>query len=716
MPATEHERAFVRRLAARFDERRGEVVEPFGRWVERNFMLDGLPFSFKGHEFLRLPYSDEHPYQAYRKPSQVGISTRMIAEAAYMCRFRVPYGVIYYFPTDSDVSEFSKTKITPILNQNPIFNAARADNSVGLKQIGNAFMYMRGLKSTMQAKSVTADMLIFDEVDEIPPRARKSAEMRISHSKFRWIRELSIPSIPGYGIDESFLKSDQRHWLVKCAGCNSWRCLEDDFPACLQRRADGSVARVCVKCGKDLDVNNGEWVARVPEKADVRGYQLSQLYAGWIDPKDLLEDYETTQHMDVFMNERIGIPFVLAENQIKAEEILALCGTVEPATVFDGEVTVGIDQGKDLHVTILARRSDGAPKLVGLEVFRDKEDLKKYLSHFRVMCGVIDALPETRLADEICSWYPGKFFKNFYRDRMGTSVDWHEKDSIVVSDRTHTLDCLFNALRIRKFDMPRRCARIEEFAGHFERLKRKREEKEETGEIWFHYVRTGADHFAHATNYAIIALDRFSAVNVQGASYRELGAVHIVDPLSLRTLAKTGGRFSTFFALVPHEILPWVGVWAAVDESGLICIYRELKISPQSINKLKSEIVIAEALDPRPPRDRFLPERFAKLKSGEKELTFMERIDDSGLDLLSVNVKADLAVLRIRDALALRADFNGLPGLLISRNCPRTIEALRMHRAGVDPVTETEKNLAMYHEAVAMILLSEPGLETWRRR
>jgi phage terminase large subunit GpA-like protein len=39
---------------------------------------------------------------------------------------------------------------------------------------------------------------------------------RIAHSAYKRVIELSNPSLPGYGIDEQYEKSDQRHWTLKC--------------------------------------------------------------------------------------------------------------------------------------------------------------------------------------------------------------------------------------------------------------------------------------------------------------------------------------------------------------------------------------------------------------------------------------------------------------------------------------------------------------------
>ena len=62
------------------------------------------------------------------------------------------------------------------------------------------------------------------------PDAKVMAKERLSHSNYRRIIELSNPSLPGYGIDESYLESDQRHWTLRCPSCGVWTAPDKVFP------------------------------------------------------------------------------------------------------------------------------------------------------------------------------------------------------------------------------------------------------------------------------------------------------------------------------------------------------------------------------------------------------------------------------------------------------------------------------------------------------
>jgi phage terminase large subunit GpA-like protein len=97
--------------------------------------------------------------------------------------------VIYFFPTRTDVLDFSRSRVTPLLDENPFLQRLMTDtDTVGLKRIGNAHLYMRGMQSTVGMKSVPADLVIFDELDEAAPaaiRAQSESETRAVIDVFR---------------------------------------------------------------------------------------------------------------------------------------------------------------------------------------------------------------------------------------------------------------------------------------------------------------------------------------------------------------------------------------------------------------------------------------------------------------------------------------------------------------------------------------------------
>ena len=108
-------------LERRIESAEGTEGRPsLDEWVITTpVMLDGRPFAFEKHEYLVEPYHDEHPYQVEIKAAQLGLSTKAMLRALYACRFMRFRGVLYLFPSKSDVLDFSKARITPLIEDNP---------------------------------------------------------------------------------------------------------------------------------------------------------------------------------------------------------------------------------------------------------------------------------------------------------------------------------------------------------------------------------------------------------------------------------------------------------------------------------------------------------------------------------------------------------------------------------------------------------------------
>src|SRR6266850_4820443 len=51
------------------------LTEPLADWALKKIRLEGRPFSFQGHEYLRAIYDDQAPWVVVSKAAQVGGST-----------------------------------------------------------------------------------------------------------------------------------------------------------------------------------------------------------------------------------------------------------------------------------------------------------------------------------------------------------------------------------------------------------------------------------------------------------------------------------------------------------------------------------------------------------------------------------------------------------------------------------------------------------------
>jgi len=491
----------------RLDQVKAKQVLPLSEWVASSkIVLDGRPFSFDRHEYLIGPYADTHPDQVEMKATQMGLTSKAMLRTMYSARYGDYRGILYLFPSKSDVLDFSKGRISPLIADNPdtIGKWVTETDSAGIKKIWNTFLYLRGMRSRVGLKSVPADLVIYDELDEAPQKGIDMAQERMSHSEIRESLKLSNPTIPDYGIDKAFQGTDQRYWLLKCLACGHYTCLEDTFPGCLVER-DGTVIRACERCQGELDPAVGEWVAKHPRVADQRGYHYSQLFSSYVDPADILKQFRTTTNLHDFYNLKIGNAYIEAENRLSLEEVLHLCGNDGIESASPGPCSMGVDQGKDLHVVIGKKGLDRGDSLIHLGVYKDWEDLDRLMKNFNIERCVVDALPETRNARAFAERHKRKVYLNYYQIHQKNGYAWNEEALTVACNRTESLDESHNQVMFRKIFLPKNCEIVKEFAGHLHNVAKKIEEDEETGSKRYIYVKLGTDHFRHAFNYECMA-------------------------------------------------------------------------------------------------------------------------------------------------------------------------------------------------------------------
>ncbi|MGH9317684.1 MAG: phage terminase large subunit family protein [Thermoanaerobaculia bacterium] len=487
------------------------AAEPLAEWARRRIRLDGKPFSFEGHEYLRAIYDDASAHVVLCKAAQIGGTTWGILRSLHACLMGLNVG--YYFPTKTDVLEFSKSRVSPLLADNAFLSKMLKDtDTAGLKRIGEAYLYLRGMQSTVGMKSIPVDMLVFDELDEATPESKSLARERLAHSDYKRIIELSNPSLPDYGIDEPYQASDQRHWMLKCPACGTWTCLEKEFPKkvgeevkIILPRPDGSFYRACVKCSGELDLGAGEWVAEFPDRP-VHGYRISQLFSSKVDPGEILREYRTTHYPDRFYNLKIGIPWADLDLRLDAQSVLGLCSEY-PMRDGASDTAMGVDTGRQLHVVIL--RASRPPKegkeLIHLAVCDTFQQLDDLMTRFGVLYCVIDGLPETHATRAFAGRHPGRVLLNFFNENQRGSAAWNFATGIVQINRTEALDASRAAVRDKQLALPRRNRLVEQFAQHMAADAKLLDEDEETGARKYRYIRTGPDHFSLALTYAWMA-------------------------------------------------------------------------------------------------------------------------------------------------------------------------------------------------------------------
>jgi hypothetical protein len=490
---------------------------PLGDWAVKNsVVLDGREFSFKKHEYLIEPYADTHPFQVEIKAAQLGLTSKALLRVCHGARYGRYRGILYLFPSKTDVTDLSKGRLDPLIDDNPetIGSWVKDTDASNIKKIWDSYLYLRGMVSKVGLKSVPIDMIVFDELDEAPQKNVDMAMERMGHSDTGESLFLSNPTMPDYGIDRLWQTTDMRYWLLKCPKCGHYTNLVDTFPECLIT-VKGKVIRACEKCHAELNPSVGQWVAKHPSVTERRGRQYSQLFSQTktTTPELMLHNYRTTTNITSYMNLKVGVAYVEAQNRLSVREVLDCCGKDGIRSSSDVGTFMGVDQGGKLHVVIGKASETRVGEVVHVGIYKgnntsNKEDesgwreLDSLMNRFKVMRCIVDALPNTKSARSFAERFPGRVYLNFYNEHQKGSLKWNEKELIVQGNRTETLDASHNLITTQNIILPRESSDImQTFANHMHNVAKRLEEDEDTGSQRYVYLKLGDDHFRHAFNY-----------------------------------------------------------------------------------------------------------------------------------------------------------------------------------------------------------------------
>lgn len=481
------------------------------------------PFSLEGHEYLRELYTmPDVQREVYQKAGQMAISTYALIKTLYRAD-RQAIKVVYYFPTDEDVRDFAQDRANVMIDNSTYLSQKmvydKADN-LGLKQIGASSIYFRGVFSKRKVKSIDADMIVKDEVDEADQENLIFAEDRLLHSPFKWIIELSQPSRPDFGINRSFKKSDQRYLMVKCKGCGRWNNIVDSFPKNLFSKGKGDTVQAwigCTRCKKRLDVHHGQWVATYSDRKDCRGYLVSQLFSSTVDATFIYKKFTgavlTSEKKNVW-NSIVGIPYHDPQMCPVTDAVLDACTGTDGFVHKAYSSFIGIDVGDICHVVVLGWAKNRLQVLWLEEVLAtNKERFEQIIEAYNGFF-VIDAMPYKPLAKYLCKKYYGWGAMQYFNAQELITKNEHDGDvdiPVVKHDRTTSIEDMVSLLQEGFFIIPNpkklHAHELEVFEKFKFQLKNLEKEKvvDAKGYEKVEYKKNVANHFGMALNSAFIA-------------------------------------------------------------------------------------------------------------------------------------------------------------------------------------------------------------------
>jgi hypothetical protein len=539
-------------------------AEAYRRIEDQPFSLDYRPASedepAKGYEPLRQIYDDDHPFIIIMKPAQVGVSELAISRALHALDIGARYwktsndglNVGYLFPTQDALYDFSKERISGLKDESDKLDKFFTDyDDVGFKKAGHSYLYLRGAWSTKALKSFKADLLIFDEFDEMVPRAVALAVKRIRHSQIKRQLYLSTPTFPGKGIHAYYLQSDQHEWEVHCSRCDSWNTL-DFFRDVKVSGADykqwktwdeerihrSPVTVACPSCQENLPdedrFGKGRWVSRRPEITRIRGYHVPALCFPSVSLSELAVSAISTDPEQIleFFRSDLGIPYEPKGARITDAMLKQLSVELDNGRLPGGmtwtNVTMGVDVGSPRYwYRISGTDTDGKRYVLAMGFIVPEKGKNGYqklsdlIKQWHVRQCVIDMGPEWNPCAEWAAKHPGVVLRGYYpttatalKGRLFRLPHEEPEDADVAEkqaantiqiNRNMAMDAVYNSIAMATERWPASIHNDPEVISHMKAPSRVLV-TDKDGNVEPRWVHTTPDDYYHACVYDQIAL------------------------------------------------------------------------------------------------------------------------------------------------------------------------------------------------------------------
>lgn len=535
------------------------TLKTLSKWVEKHIYLDGKPLDFTSiHYFQRQILDDTARINNVVKPAQIGITTVTIAFMLAALATQRRMHVIYALPSASDAQKMSTTKINPLIYASPeVLRLVNAEvNSNELKQIGENFLYIRGTKSETAALSVSADILVLDELDRCDPDTVKQFRSRLQASPHKIVRQFSTPTIEGVGISKEAETSRRYRHFATCEHCDhTWLpTYHKDI------RIPGSTIPLeevnrhnlkdlnwreahweCPNCHKDpnLHMSRLKWVCENPlDNYEANTYYITPITAyGILTPDYLVRSSTEFNTRAEFLNQ------VLGETASEVNDQLTVLDIEKATTTADLDSSslhfFGADMG--LTCTVAVGRLTLEQQL--LVVHREQVPLANFevrrrelCSKYRCLISVHDTFPYTDLIQRLTGYDPNAYGAIFTTSKSPEMFTVAQKDDtpkegklnlrLAKINRTAALDALLAKFK-RGEVLIRSCEQDALYTKQYLDMRRTQVLDKRTQEMIFQWVKSSdaEDHGFFALLYLLVACKLYGTAS-PGAVPSSMKLVH----------------------------------------------------------------------------------------------------------------------------------------------------------------------------------------------
>lgn len=528
-----------------------------------------LPLDFEAHSYLAQPLRDDHKRKGLMCASQVGKTTLAISNVLHFCDMHQAR-VIFTMHTDGECQKFSATRAKPAIEASPYLRERITGiDNVGVKTFagtrGESVIFFKGATVGTQALSEPADMLVHDELDFSRPDTLSLYEDRTAASAHDRRLVEGTPTLPKFGLDALWQDSSRSEWMVKCPVCG------DEAPLTWPESfaVDAEVPYYICGRGHELTretIQAGRW-------ADTRDNYTWRMYH---IPRMLRPNWPADRWMTAFerryaefpqlaVNQMLGQAATSGETELDEAVITAAMLDYPPSERSEEPCFAGCDQSsaKGQHRVVIGQIDvEGEFAYVHAEIC-DWDRLAQLMKLFNVEQLVIDALPETTMAQALAKQFPRRVLLAWYPNmpvKSDEPIRLNRKESKVDLDRTATLDQSARRVRLQQDSfcaMPQKLRQT--FVAEMTNMVRGIE-MDAHGQPCAYWQEVGPDHFRHAHNYATVAglievgrsRGGYIGLDLSGA----LAGEHEVELKDAKTGKKEKRRIRPGYMPVPDGVLP----------------------------------------------------------------------------------------------------------------------------------------------------------------
>lgn len=490
-------------------------------WISQFTNLHGVPFSFKGREYLRSVYNSPYPKRFIKAGRQVEKSTTLcnIATAELYCH---PFlNGLYVSSSSQQTSVFSGSVHKAMLMESPLLNgpwykpgSSIFTDKVFEKQFTNysRMFYRYAFLTADRVRGISCRLLEIDEIQDILLKNIPIMEECTSHyMQDRIWLYAGTPKTYENSIEAYWKRSTMKEWIVMChnAKCEHLNILGEENVK--------EKGLVCERCHDLIDPRNGMWARFGDKESEFDGYRITQLMVPWTVWKELWIKYKEYPKQQ-FYNEVLGLSCASSVSVITQHDLMRACAmggypmyASRPKDMYFQSLFGGVDWGAGLGsftVHVIGGFHDNVFHVVYMKKYDPAridaaeiiQDIAKTNFRFKVIkCGSDWGSGFMENLELQKAMRPVQVWQYYSSGTQKSKLTWNKKGKFWVINRNAIIGDLFTAIkqtRVRFFKWEEFKEFSMDFLGVFPDFHT------HTRVLYFNHPADTPDDFVHATNYA----------------------------------------------------------------------------------------------------------------------------------------------------------------------------------------------------------------------